>query len=45
MNANAPVQQGSRGRMRLKSYGRTLALMTMSGSAVLLVLDVLEIIQ
>lgn len=30
---------------RLKSYGRALALMAMSGSAVLLVLDVLEIIQ
>uniref|UniRef100_A0AAU2A3N0 Uncharacterized protein n=1 Tax=Streptomyces sp. NBC_00093 TaxID=2975649 RepID=A0AAU2A3N0_9ACTN len=45
MNANTPARQGSRCEMRLKSYGWTLALMAMSGSAVLLVLDVLEILR
>ncbi|WP_330288959.1 hypothetical protein [Streptomyces sp. NBC_00576] len=45
MNAIAPAEHEGRRRTRLKSYGRALARMVMSGAAVLLVLDVLAIIQ
>lgn len=45
MNVNALTEQGSRRRARLKVYGRVRALMAVSGSVVLLVLDVLEITQ
>lgn len=45
MNANTPAQHESRCRTRLKSYGRALALVVMSGSAVLLLFDVLAVIR
>ncbi|NEC88945.1 hypothetical protein [Streptomyces sp. SID12501] len=45
MNVNVLAEQASRWRKRLEGYGRTPAVMAMSGSAVLLTLDILEIIQ